>query len=161
MSAIFLKLTTGGGKTWIKGASTVKGHESWFVVQSFNWSVTAPIDFATGQASGKRQHHPIELVLDAAGSGPAIAGLVVTNLPADAQIDVVAARAAAGKLGGAPKVLSTIKLISAHVQTLTFQADGVSALPAHRIQLFYKGISWSATDAQISTLSDTWVGQQV
>jgi len=157
MSAVFLKLTTGNGKNWIKGAASVKGHEGWFGVQSFTWQLTVPVDPNTGLVTGRRQHHALEVVFDGAGSGPAIGSVVLTNATADAQIDVMGARAAAGKLAGGAKIVSVIKLAGVHVQSLVLQADGVNALPAHRMQLVYKSIAWTATDVSTSSLNDSWV----
>ncbi len=48
-------------------------------VFSYQYSVTSPRDPASGQASGKRQHHPVVITHELGASSPQFFGAVVTN----------------------------------------------------------------------------------
>jgi type VI secretion system secreted protein Hcp len=53
-----------------KGESTQKGHENAFDAVGFDYGVTVPHDAASGQASGKRQHHPVTITKAWGASSP-------------------------------------------------------------------------------------------
>ncbi len=48
-------------------------------VFSYQYSVTSPRDLASGQASGKRQHHPVVITHELGASSPQFFEAVVTN----------------------------------------------------------------------------------
>jgi type VI secretion system secreted protein Hcp len=95
----------------IDGESTSKGHEKWIEVLGFTYGVTSPRDAATGQASGKRQHHPLVITKPIDKSTPKLFAALVTNelLPA-VQLDFVKTSP-----DGTEQVAYSIKLRNAEI----------------------------------------------
>jgi type VI secretion system secreted protein Hcp len=62
-----------------KGESTQKGHEGTIPGVSFTYGVIVPLDIATGQASGKRQHQPVVFTKEWGASSPQFFAAAYTN----------------------------------------------------------------------------------
>ncbi len=62
-----------------KGESIRKEWDKWMTGLSFEYSVQAPRDIATGQASGKRQHSPVIFTKEWGASSPLLLQALVTN----------------------------------------------------------------------------------
>ena len=58
---------------------TSKGTQGVIIVVGYQYSVTSPRDLATGQASGKRQHHPVVITHELGASSPQFFAAIVTN----------------------------------------------------------------------------------
>lgn len=63
----------------IKGESYRKGQEGKVRLLDFELAAVAPRDLATGQASGKRQHHPFSFTTEVGSSTPQLMQACVTN----------------------------------------------------------------------------------
>ncbi len=62
-----------------KGESIRKEWDKWMTGLSFEYSVQAPRDIATGQASGKRQHSPVIFTKEWGASSPLLLQALVSN----------------------------------------------------------------------------------
>ena len=69
--------------TGIEGDSTAKGHETEIEVLSWSHTVKSPRDAASGQASGKRTHHPVTFVKEWGASTPQFYHRLSTNMTID------------------------------------------------------------------------------
>ena len=58
-----------------------KGHEKhrWINVISFSYGVSQPHDVATGKASGKRQHQPVQIVKEWGPASPQLFSALINN----------------------------------------------------------------------------------
>lgn len=63
-----------------KGESTnARRKDKWIRILSFLYEVTSPRDLASGQASGKRQHKPIEIIKEWGASSPQLLSALANN----------------------------------------------------------------------------------
>jgi type VI secretion system secreted protein Hcp len=62
-----------------KGESPREVHKEKFACLAVNYLVQSPRDIATGQASGKRQHNPVEIVKEWGAATPQLFQACVTN----------------------------------------------------------------------------------
>ena len=76
-SEIFV--TIEGTRQKFKGESIRKGYENSIEGISFAYNVKSPRDSASGQASGKRTHHPVTFVKEWGASTPQFFQALVTN----------------------------------------------------------------------------------
>jgi type VI secretion system secreted protein Hcp len=75
---IEMKIT--GQRTGVfKGDSLQKGHEDQILVSSYQFEVTVPRDAATGQASGRRQFHPVTITKQMNQSSPQLLFAAATS----------------------------------------------------------------------------------
>ncbi|EPS39107.1 hypothetical protein H072_7104 [Dactylellina haptotyla CBS 200.50] len=82
----FVRMTV-QGVDLLKG--TTKGFETSSPARGLNLSVVAPVDIATGQATGKRRYAPISILQDIDDSSPRVFGVLVTNRRVDTiRVDV-------------------------------------------------------------------------
>jgi type VI secretion system secreted protein Hcp len=63
-----------------KGDELVKkGTDGWMQGLAFDYALVSPRDVATGQASGRRQHHPVKVHMDWGPSAPQFFAAAVNN----------------------------------------------------------------------------------
>lgn len=56
-----------------------EGHKYSFVAHSLEYALIVPVDGATGQFAGRRQHHPVTLTRDWGAASPQLFRALVTN----------------------------------------------------------------------------------
>jgi type VI secretion system secreted protein Hcp len=63
---------TGKKQGLFKGedGATAKGAQNLIIVIAYQYELTSPRDPATGQATGKRHHHPVIITHEMGGSSP-------------------------------------------------------------------------------------------
>jgi len=79
MSHEFYVTITGTKQGQFKGESIREKHSSKLSGLSYNHTIQSPRDVATGQASGKRQHGPIQITKEWGASTPQILQALVSN----------------------------------------------------------------------------------
>jgi type VI secretion system secreted protein Hcp len=79
MSHEFYVTITGTKQGAFKGESIREKHSSKLSGLSYNHTIQSPRDVATGQASGKRQHGPIQITKEWGASTPQIMQALVSN----------------------------------------------------------------------------------
>ena len=79
MTAIAYLTATGGRLGDVKGDATERGREGSIPLLSVAHAVETPIDPATGQASGRRQHRPIVVTKRIDQASPRLLEALVTN----------------------------------------------------------------------------------
>lgn len=68
---VHIEMKVTGQKTGVfKGDSLQKGHEDQILVSSYQFELTVPRDAATGQATGRRQFHPLTITKQMNQSSP-------------------------------------------------------------------------------------------
>lgn len=63
----------------IKGGVTTRGHEDQILVRAYNHEIVNPIDPATGQPTGRRQHKPLTILKEVDKSSPLLYSALRTN----------------------------------------------------------------------------------
>ena len=63
----------------LKGESPREAHQDALVGISFHYAVTSPRDVASGQASGRRQHQPVDFVKQWGAASPQLFAAMVGN----------------------------------------------------------------------------------
>ncbi len=124
-----------------------KRKDKWISVLSFRSDVTSPRDVATGQASGKRQWHPVVIVKEWGAASPqALQALATNEVLTEVVIEFTRANS-----NGEVYVYQTVTLTDASVsQVRRFTGDSSSAeggvsVPPHAMQLD----EWSFTFRKI------------
>lgn len=149
-SEIFV--TIEGTRQKFKGESIRKGYENSIEGISFAYNVKSPRDSASGQASGKRTHHPVTFVKEWGASTPQFFQALVTNEQlSSVVIDFV-------RSGGDERfVYHTIKLTNAYVTELNqhkrFNSDDSRDLEAvslvfQKIEITNDGLTASDTTSK-------------
>jgi type VI secretion system secreted protein Hcp len=145
-----------------KGNSAKNGRHDWIEVLSFSYEMKPPRDAATGQASGKRQHKPVQIVAEWGSSTPQLFQALVSNeVLAEVTIEFVDTNK-----DGKSYVRQTKKLVNASISSLRPQAilsEG-SARHGHSLtleeytefDLTYHPIEWTHKDGK-KTASDDWI----
>jgi type VI secretion system secreted protein Hcp len=86
--AIIAYLTLKGAKQGeIKGSVTQKGREGTIALIAVSYGVETPIDSASGEASGKRQHQPVTIVKEVDQTSPQLFQALVANETLTAKIE--------------------------------------------------------------------------
>lgn len=93
-----------------KGSVTRNGSR-WIEISSFSYAVKPPLDAATGQASGKRQHKPIVIHKNIDTASPQLLQACTTN---EALKEVVFQVTRTGA-GGKEQLYETVTLTNAHI----------------------------------------------
>ncbi len=92
-----------------------KWMKEWMAGLSFNYSVQAPRDIATGAASGKRQHSPVVFTKEWGAASPQLLQALVTNeILENVEFDFIQHDASGQEI-----VFYTIKLTNATVAKLS------------------------------------------
>ena len=63
----------------IKGSVTQKGRENTIMVIAVSHEIVSPRDLASGQATGRRQHHPFVITKELDKSSPLLYNALCTN----------------------------------------------------------------------------------
>jgi type VI secretion system secreted protein Hcp len=140
----------------IKGSATVKGREGRIVVIACSHDVVSARDPASGQATGKRQHHPLLITKELDKSSVPLRQALVMNENLtlwDLQFWRAMTR-------GSEKQHFTIRLVNAQVASIHFElpntrSPDTSKLPElEQISFVYEKIEWIWTDGLVA--EDDW-----
>ncbi|HET7467707.1 MAG TPA: type VI secretion system tube protein TssD [Candidatus Dormibacteraeota bacterium] len=127
-----------------------KGASSTIAVVAYQYSVTSPRDLATGQASGKRQHHPVVITHELGNSSPQFFEAIVTNEVLDKVVINFAKTDASGKL----TTFYVVTLRDATVSEFKQYSSGNSVL--EDISFTFRQIEQQDKTDNI-TVIDSWV----
>ena len=77
---VHIEMKVTGQKTGVfKGDSLQKGHTDQIVLSTYRFGITSPRDPASGQATGRRQFHPVKVTKQMNQSSPQFMNAVDTN----------------------------------------------------------------------------------
>lgn len=152
----FLKIK--GQKTGdFKGGVTQKGREGWIQVLAATDELVAPRDASSGLATGKRQHKPFTVTVEADRALPLVFKAIASNenLP---EVDIAFSRP---NNAGMDTPFYTVKLTNASISSVKFvqpnTADAAQrSLPQQvEIAFTYQRIDWTWNEGGIAA-SDNW-----
>jgi type VI secretion system secreted protein Hcp len=139
-----------------KGEEVRQGSKQWIPVISVNYQVESPRDSATGQSSGKRQHHPVRITMEQSAVSAQLKKALQTN---EHLREVVIEFVRAGAQGK-EQVYQTITLTDATIATIE-AVHGSNAKNGHEgeaVSFAYEKIQ--VTHAQGNkTAKDNWTAQ--
>ena len=98
----------------IPGSVTQKGKEGQIQVVAYDWSITSPIDPATGQATGKIQVQPLKIVKPVDKSTPKL----LTALVQGEVLNTFTLNFWRAPSTGAQQIYYTVKLVSAKIVSI-------------------------------------------
>jgi type VI secretion system secreted protein Hcp len=160
--AFMAYMTINGSKQGrFKGNSGKSGRHGWIEVLSCSYSVQSPRDAATGQASGKRVHKPVQIVAEWGTATPQLFQALVSNeVLAEVTIDFVDTNK-----DGKSYVRQTKKLVNATISSLRSQAIFSNGPIRHghsltldeylEIDMTFHPIEWTWKNGG-KTYSDDW-----
>jgi type VI secretion system secreted protein Hcp len=144
-----------------KGESARKEHKDKLVGIRFNYQIKSPRDAASGQATGKRQHHPVTITKEWGAATPQLFQALVTNeVLKTVQLEFVQPTAT-----GKNQVYHTIKLINAVVSDIK-QYSGEATDPSADIREL-EDISFTFERIELENIpgkaiaTDDWSGNQI
>jgi type VI secretion system secreted protein Hcp len=147
-------LTLKGAKQGeIKGSVTQKGREGTIDLIAVSYGVETPIDAASGEASGKRQHQPVTIVKEVDQTSPQLFQALVTNETLTAKIEFW--RPLADGSGTLTPVF-TITLASAFISSIkvaSSEAPDIEEL--EEVQFVYQKIEVTWVEGG-KTATDDW-----
>lgn len=139
----------------IKGSVTKKGRENWIEVLFAEHEVISPRDAATGQATGKRQHHAFVVTKAIDQATPALYSALTKNQVLNDWL----LEATSVELTGVEKVTYRVKLVNAFVAEIVFQGPGQTDLDRGKlvesVSFVYEKIEWTWVPTN-ATASDQW-----
>lgn len=142
---------TGSRQGAFRGDVQGHGHDGWLLGRGFEQVVTAPRDAATGQAAGRRIHHPIVLRFGWGAASPQFLQALTTNEVLQVQVEFAGTTA-----DGVEQVTQRLTLGNAALATVRRTAgDGVPptdevTLVAQRVELSDLVSGTTAADAVIA-----------
>lgn len=140
--AIYLTLHTATQK--IEGSSVRRGHEGAMPCTSYEQSVTALRDPATGLPTGRREYAPIICRKAVDGASPLLAKALVENQSLEAEFSFYYTTPA-----GTEFASYVVSLKDARVVALRqFVTEG--AAPTEEVSFNFRGIEWRSLGANVS-----------
>jgi type VI secretion system secreted protein Hcp len=137
----YLKVV-GQKQGWIKGGCMQKGKEYLIDLQSWSWGCSSPRDAATGQATGKRQHRPINFNMTLCKASPLLAAALVNN---ENLTEVVLTCMKPDGTTGAMSMNYKISLVNASMASMD-GAGNEGSLAMESISMTYQKITWEYLD---------------
>lgn len=128
--------------------------DKWMPVLSFNMSATSPRDAATGQASGKRQHKPVQVSIDWGDWTPQIFSAMVQNEVLD---PVVINIQPSGGKGSNKQTFEWIKLHNALISNISTHTVGNTQV--QDVTLTYQDVQMGT--GHHTSATDSWELEQV
>jgi type VI secretion system secreted protein Hcp len=160
----YLKLK-GQKKGEIKGSVTQKGREGKIMVIAAHHEIVSPRDAASGQATGKRMHHPFVITKEVDKSSPLLYAAMIGNeniTEWELQFWRPAVTAVGG--AGAEKQHYTVKLTNAKIANIAFtmpnnkHPDLAKLAEYEDVTFVYQKIEWTWVDGGI-VAADNWIAQ--
>jgi type VI secretion system secreted protein Hcp len=147
----------------IKGSVTQKGREGKIMVIAAHHEILNPRDAASGQATGKRKHHPFVITKEVDKSSPLLYTAMIGNeniTEWELQFWRPAVTAVSG--AGAEKQHYTVKLTNANIANIAFtmpnnkNPDLAKLAEYEEVTFVYQKIEWTWVDGGI-VAADNWV----
>lgn len=146
----------------IHGPVTLPGRENTMLVHSFSHQITSPRDPASGLATGRRQHQPLQILKEIDKASPLLLAAFVSN---ETLVDwALQFWETAADAGGGEKREYTIRLTNASIasirESMNDNEDPVAGtLPLREeISFTYQKIEWIWADGEV-TAEDSWEAQ--
>jgi type VI secretion system secreted protein Hcp len=142
---------TGKKQGKIKGSSLKKERADHFDIYEVEQTTTSPRDMASGQATGRRQHHPLIVVGELEKAVPQLyTALVMNEVLTEVKLEFWRSKE------GKQTVYYTILLNDAAISELETYTDE-DGRPNYKAHFTYAKITWTFADGNI-TATDTWHG---
>jgi type VI secretion system secreted protein Hcp len=147
-------LTLKGAKQGdIKGSVTQKGREGMIALISVSYGVETPIDAASGEASGKRQHQPVRITKEVDQTTPQLFEALVINETLTAKIEFW--RPMADGSGTLAPVF-TISLVNAFISSIKAASpEAPDSEELEEVQFVYQKIEVTWVEGG-KTATDDW-----
>jgi len=140
----------------IKGDVTAKAYEGWMEVEDVSYAVVSPRDIATGQATGKRQHKPLQVTTPTGKHTPLLFDAVVTNETLQVTLEFFLTTASAK---GSASPAFTIELTNAALAEFDLnEQSGKDGFLRDRYEFTFQKIELTWAKGGISG-SDDWHAQ--
>jgi type VI secretion system secreted protein Hcp len=140
--AIYLTLRTSTQK--IEGSSIRRGHEGAMPCTSYEQSVTAVRDPATGLPTGRREYAPIICRKAVDGASPLLAKALVENQSLDAEFAFYYTTPAGTEFASYAVYLKDARVVALR----QFVTEG--AAPTEEVSFNFRAIEWRSLDANVS-----------
>ncbi len=156
MASEFYVTIEGTKQGKLKGESVGEAHRDKLTGISFHYAMSSPRDAASGQASGRRQHQPIEFVKEWGAASPQLFQAMVGNESLKSVLFEFVKRDEQGD----ERVYHSIKLTSASVTAIEQYINGDPEPPPtdpralEKISLTFQRIDIENADGQTSATDD-------
>ena len=144
----------------IKGSVTQKGREGTILVFAVDHLIVSPRDAASGQASGKRTHHPIKITKEVDKASVPLYSALVTNENLPTWELNFWRQKTLGRGSGVEVQYFTIKLtnakvVSVHLVKPNTKDSDLKSLPDYEeVEFSYQKIEWTWTDGGLTAMDD-------
>jgi type VI secretion system secreted protein Hcp len=143
----------------IKGAVTQKGREGKIMVIAAHHEIVSPRDTASGQATGKRMHHPFVITKEVDKSSP----LLHTAMMGNENLTEWELQFWRPAPTGVEKQHYTVKLTNARIASIAFtmpnnkNPDFAKLVEYEEIEFVYQKIQWIWVDGGLTATEDWMV----
>ena len=134
----------------IRGGVLQKGREGKILVSDYTYSLISPRDLASGLATGRRQHQPVQVVAPTGPQTPKLLKALVSNENlTEWELDVWIPQTHGGTGTGAEVLAFTIKLTNASVSEVDLNWG-----PLDQYSFTFQRIDWTWTVGGITAFDD-------
>lgn len=137
----------------IKGDCPWKAAQDQIQIYSWEYSVVSPRDPASGQATGKRMHNPVEVVGKLSKAAPLLFNALVTNDSCECLLTCFTQ-----KQGSSLTVFYTVELKNANISKMEHFTHELDGTLMYRIAFTYETIVLTWKDGNI-TAEDDWMSR--
>ncbi len=140
----------------IKGGVTQKGREGKIMVIAFNHEVQAPIDSATGLATGRKIHHPFVITKEIDKATPLLYKALTTNETLTMwELQCFAIKSTGQEINNYTVQLTNAKIIGIRSLMLNNKIPENSKMPImDEVSFVYEKIEWTWVDGGIVAMDD-------
>jgi type VI secretion system secreted protein Hcp len=136
-----------------KGEGVRQGSKQWIPVIAVNYQVESPRGAATGQASGKRQHHPVRITIERSAASAQLQKALLANEHLKEVVIEFVRPVAQGK----EQVYQTITLTDATIATIEAPRGASAKIEHEREEISFTYEKIQVTHAQGNkTATDNW-----
>ena len=141
----------------IRGSVLQKGREGQILVSSFSWEIKAPVDAASGLATGKRQHKPFTFTKEVDASTPHLFTALTTN----ENLPEMTFKLWRPSPGGVEQQYLTYKFTNARIVDIatdmasTLDPSSTKLPVLERVSLVYQKVEMTWVDGGV-TFADDW-----
>ena len=146
--------------TNIPGDSLRELWKDYTAVFGYNHEVIAPIDVATGQATGKRQHRPFKILKEVSRNSPGFEQALVkgATLPS-AELRIIKTNPAGEEFVAYIYRFTNVRIISIRDwMPNSLESSDPGAPYRQEVAFTYTGIEWESTESR-TIASDSWTNQ--
>jgi type VI secretion system secreted protein Hcp len=156
--AMFYLTVKGQKQGDIKGNVTQKGREGMIHILAWNWKTVSPRDYASGLATGKRQHSPVVFRMPVGKQSPLLANALCSNENLSEVNLFCWTTALPGEVkagAGAEVKYYHIKLINANLASIEQSGGRYDNQPVEDVAMTFQKIVWTYVPGGIEA-EDDW-----